>query len=122
MPQDHFLYDEASFDGLAEANIIGDEQVDPRHRKSPDNWVELVFVYLNAAAERGLQGFVVGLGDCPPANGVEKGSQALGIIERVRVWKGRILVNSGSRFQLPDDLKLFTYAVVFDGRELDQVA
>jgi hypothetical protein len=47
--------------------------------------------------------------------------QALRVVERIRVWKGRFLVNGGSGFQLPDDL-LFTQAVVLDGGELDQVA
>ena len=87
----------------------------------PHHRVELVVVDVDAAAKRGLQGFVVGLGDSPPANGVEKGLQALGIVERVRVRKGEFLVNGGPGFQLPDDLKLFAQAVVFDRGELDQV-
>jgi hypothetical protein len=59
------LNNEAGFDGFAKANVVSDQQIDPRHREYADNWVELVFVYLNAAAEGGLQGFVVGLGDGP---------------------------------------------------------
>jgi hypothetical protein len=34
--------------------------------------------------------------------------QALGVVEKVGIWKGGFLVNCGSGFQLPDDLKLFT--------------
>ena len=29
--QDHFLNDQAGFDGLAEADVVGNQQIDPRH-------------------------------------------------------------------------------------------
>ena len=42
MAQDHLLDDEAGLDGLAEPDVIGDEQVDPGHREGPHHGVELV--------------------------------------------------------------------------------
>ena len=67
---------------FAKANIVGDQQVDPRHGERPDHRVKLVFIDLDAAAERGLQGAVVSLGNGAPAHGIQKGLQALGMVER----------------------------------------
>jgi hypothetical protein len=39
--------------------------------RSPDDWVELVFIHLDAAAEGRLQSLVVSLGDGAPPHGVD---------------------------------------------------
>ena len=75
--------------------------------KRADDRVELVIVDLDAAAERGLQGLVIGLGDCAPAHSVKEGLQALGVVEGVWIGKGGFLMHRGAGFQFPDDLKFF---------------
>ena len=43
------------FDGLAEADVVGDEQVDAGHLDGADHRVELVVLDFDAAAEGCLQ-------------------------------------------------------------------
>ncbi len=56
MTQDHLLHHEAGLDGLSQADVVGNQQVDPGHRECPDNGIELVLIYFDAAAKRRLQG------------------------------------------------------------------
>ena len=55
MAQRQLLDHQAGFDRLAEAHVIGDQQVDTRHLDCTDQRVELVVLDLHAAAERCLQ-------------------------------------------------------------------
>lgn len=64
--QDHFLQNKTGLDGFTKTNIIGDQKIDPRHGKRTHDRVELVFVHLDATAERGLQGFIISLGNGTP--------------------------------------------------------
>ena len=120
--QDHFLHTNARLDGLAQTNVVGDQQIDPRHGERPDHRIELVFIHLDAAAEWRLQCSVVGLGDSAPAHGIEEGLQALGMVESVGIGQRGFLMHRSAWFHLPDDLKFLAETVVFDGGELDQVA
>ena len=54
--KDQLLDDEAGLDGLAEADVVGDQQVDPRHLQGARDGVELVI--LEGDAE-----FILGFGD-----------------------------------------------------------
>ena len=53
--EDQFLGDQAGLDGLAETDVVGDQQVDARHLERPDERVELVVLDVDAAAERRLE-------------------------------------------------------------------
>ncbi len=78
MPEDEFLHDEAGFDGFAEAHVVSHEQIHPWHGQGTHDGVELVIVHFDAAAERGLQGFVVGAGNGSPGHGIEEGVERAG--------------------------------------------
>ena len=108
-------------DGLAEAHVVGDEQVDPRHLDGPDHRVELVVLDVDAAAERRLDVLHVGRGGGPPADGVEEGVELVGRVEAGRLGQGDLLDDPGPRLELPDDLQFFAQAVVLDGRQGDEV-
>ena len=51
-PQQQLGEDQARFDGLAEADVVGDEQVDPRHAQRLEERYELVALDAYAAVER----------------------------------------------------------------------
>jgi hypothetical protein len=53
--QQELLDDQAGLDGLAEADVVGDEQADPRHLQGASDGVELVVLDRDAAAERRVQ-------------------------------------------------------------------
>ena len=53
--QHQLLHDQPGFDGLTEPNIVGNQQVGPRHRQRPHHRVELVILDLDTGTERGLQ-------------------------------------------------------------------
>src|SRR5713101_6238745 len=59
MTYDNLLADQACLNGLAQADIIGDQQVCARHLDGPHDRVKLVIFHLNATAEGGLQRFDV---------------------------------------------------------------
>ena len=46
-----FAEDQASLDRLAQSDIVGDEQVDPRHAQGLEEWDELVILDLDGAVE-----------------------------------------------------------------------
>jgi hypothetical protein len=52
VPKDQFLRDQARLNGFAEADIIGDQEVDPWHPQRPHDRIKLIFLDLNAAAKR----------------------------------------------------------------------
>jgi hypothetical protein len=80
VPQQHLLDDQAGLDRLAEAHVVGDEQVDPRHGEGAGDGFELVLLDRDAGPERGLERPGVGAGDGAPADGVEEGAELLRII------------------------------------------
>ena len=49
VPDDEFQRHHARLDGLAEAHVVGDQQVDPRHLDRPHHRVELVVLDVDAA-------------------------------------------------------------------------
>jgi hypothetical protein len=51
VPQDHLLGDEAGRDGLAQADVVGDEQVDARHLDRTHDRLQVVVLAADAAAE-----------------------------------------------------------------------
>ena len=112
---DQFEGDHPRFDGLAQAHVVGDQQVDPRHLDRPDHRVKLVVLDVDARAERGLDVPHIGRGRRPPADGIEEGVELVGRVEAGRLGQGDLLDDPGPRLQLPDDLELFAQAVVFDG-------
>src|SRR5258708_6044276 len=56
MTYNRLLEDKARLNGLAQADIISNQQVGTRHLDGPHDRVKLVIFHLNAAAKGGLQG------------------------------------------------------------------
>ena len=54
LTREQFLHHQSGFDSLAQAHVVGDEQVDARHEDGASDWLKLVVVELNGRAEWGL--------------------------------------------------------------------
>jgi hypothetical protein len=115
VPQQHLLDDQPSLDGLAQADVVGDEQIDACHVDGANQRVELEVLDADATSERCLQETSIGIGGGAPTDGIEE------CFERVRV----VLPGNGgqacalddlcARFDLPDDLQFLAETIFVDG-------
>jgi hypothetical protein len=108
VPDQQFQGDHAGLNGLPQADIIGDQQVDPWHLQCPDYGIKLIVLNVNPSAERGMQGADVGCGRGSPAYRVEKGVQLVRRIKARGLWQRHFFDQPGPWFKLPDHLELFT--------------
>jgi hypothetical protein len=77
VPQQHLLDDQPRLDGLAQADVVGDEQIDPSHVDGAYQRVELEVFDADATAERCLQETSVGIGGGSPAHSIEEGFEGV---------------------------------------------
>ena len=122
MPEQHLLHDQAGFDRLAEAHVVGDEQVHSRHGEGAGHRLELVLLDGDTAAERRLEGLGVGAGHRTPADRIEEGTYLLGVVpiafcHRWQLGGGDDLA---AGFDLPGDGEFVAQVVVADAGESDE--
>ena len=91
--QQQFARDEAGLDGLAEPDVVCDEQVDARQPEGLAQRVELVGVYANARAKRRLKEIRVGCRDAVPRQRAEIGSEQSRIVEALVGDRGPAIVS-----------------------------
>ena len=84
VPQQQFQRDQASLDRLAQAHVVGEQQVHPGRLDRAGDRLELVLLDDDARTQRGLQRLHVGGRDRGPADRVKEGGQALGRVEASR--------------------------------------
>ncbi|KPW47877.1 Unknown protein sequence [Pseudomonas syringae pv. antirrhini] len=72
--------DETGLNGLAQADVIGDEKIDAGHVDGTYQRVKLEILNADAAAERCLQKTSVGIGGSTPANSIKKSVEGVGVI------------------------------------------
>ena len=117
VPEQQLLDDKPRLDGLAQADVVGDEQVDPSHVDGANQRVELEVFDADATAERRLQEPAVGVGGRTPTHSIQEG------LEGVRVVLARDRRQAGAfddlraRLDLPDDLEFLAEPILVDGRE-----
>ena len=75
---DEFKRDEPRLDGLAQADVVGDQEADPRHLDGPDHRVKLVILDIDARTKWGLDVPQVGGRGGSPPNGIEEGIEPVG--------------------------------------------
>ena len=121
MAYNKLLADQARLNGLAQSDIIGDQQVGARHLDGSHDRVKLVIFHLDATAEGGLQGLDVSAGNGSPAYRVEKGIQPLGSIKADGNGKRIPFGDFDARLHLPDDLQFLAEVVILHRGERDQV-
>ena len=124
MPQQHLLHDQAGLDRLAQAHVVGDEQIDPRHGQRAGDRFELVLLDRDAGPERGLKRPGVGAGHGAPAHGVEEGAQLLRVVPSVccHRWQLGGGDDLAAGLDLPGDGQLLAEVVVADAGEGDERA
>ena len=124
MAQQQLLDDEAGLDGLAEADVVGEQQIRARRLQRPAQRLELVGLDVGAAAEGRLVRVGVGGGDRAPAHGVDERGEGVGVVEGLGVdGLGKALVG-GDRvadLELPDDAELLAEPVLVERLQGDDV-
>ena len=96
-----FERDHPRFNGLAEPNIVGDEEVDPGHLNGPHHGIELVVLDFDAGAEGRLDGPYIGQGGGSPPDGIEKGVELIGRIEAGRLREAPLFQRFGRPVPVP---------------------
>ena len=122
--QQQLFDDEPRFDGLAQADVVGQQEVGARGRECPAQGLELVGLQGGARAEGRLEGFGVGGSDGAPAHGVDEGAQGVGAVEsssRDVLRQAAIGHHRVPDFKLPDHPQFFAHAVFVEGLERDHV-
>ena len=123
MTKEQLLHDEARLDGLAEADVVGDQQCRSRHPQRADQRLELVVLDRDAAPEGRLQRALVGTRHGAPTDGVEVRVELLGIVEAVSGDHRELgaFDDGGAGLDLPDDIEFLARRVVLDGDQRDEV-
>ena len=99
--QNEFQDGHTRFNRLAQANIVGNQQIHPGHVHGADHRVELVILDVNPGAEGRLDiPHVSGRGRTP-ADGIEKGIQPVWRIEAGWRRQGDLFVHCQPRARSP---------------------
>ena len=122
LAQQHFLDDQPSFDGLAQAHVISDQQVHPRHRQRSGDRLKLVILDGDPGAKRCLKHCGLRVGDRTPAQGVEERTEGLGLVEAPLADVGQCgrIEDPSACLQFPEHPELFAEAVVLNAGERHQ--
>ena len=120
--QQQFGGDESCFDGLAEADVIGDEEVDARHEQRLAQRLELVGIDADTSAEGRLEEARIGGGDAVPAQAVDVGAEEADLIKAfgADAFPGVFTDDFGAQLHFPDDLGTHPLGVVIDTGEAEQ--
>ena len=122
--QEELLDDQARLDGLAQADVVGQQQVGARGRERPAQGLELVGLQGGARAEGRLEGPGVGGGDGAPAHGVDEGAQGVRVVEGLGgdgVGQAPVRDHGVADLELPHHAQLLAHAVLVEGLEGDDV-
>ena len=108
-------------DGLAEAGVVGDEEVDAGHAERLAKRLHLVGVDLDAGPERGLEEVRVGGGDAVPAKGVQEGAEMAGRVEAPGAEGAPRFLHEDAAVDLevPVDLQGLPLGIIVGAREAD---
>ena len=111
--------DEPGLDGLAEADVVGDQQIDARQPQGLAQGKELIGVEPDAGAERRLQQIAVGGGGGAPADRAQIGGEHLGAVGPAAsdLRPGVVLDDARTDLGVPQHLDLLALRVVGDAGE-----
>ena len=113
--------DESGLDGLAEAGVVGDEQVDAGHAERLAERLHLVGVDLDAGPKRRLEEVRIGGGDAVPAQGVQERAEMAGRVEApaADVVPRLLLEDATVDLEVPVDLQGLPLGIIVGAREAD---
>ena len=120
--QHKFLGNETRLDGLAETDVVGDQQAHPGHPQRFDQWEELVVLDVYAGPERGLECPRVGRRNRAPASRVEERREGVRLINPVTgVRQLGLGTNLCAGLGLPEDPEGRRASLVVDRHQADKV-
>src|SRR5690606_34739894 len=106
--QQHLLDDETGLNGLAQADVIGDEQIDAGHVNGAYQRVKREVLNTDATAERCLQKPSVRVGGGTPPNRIKKRFEGVGVILASN-WRQTCKLNDlRAGLDLPDNFQFLT--------------
>ena len=119
--EEEFLGDEAGLDGLAEAGVVGDEQVDAGEAEGLPQGLHLVGVEPDAGAERRLEEIAVGGGDAVPEERPVEGGELPGFVELPlrETLPAVVFEDPAVRLVVPEDFERLAGGVVLGAGEAD---
>ncbi len=112
MTNEQVLGDQAGLNRLAQADIIGNQQIDSRHLNRPHHRVKLIILDLDPAAKRRLERPHIRRRHRAPAHRTEKGIEAFGGIEAIRRRQGHPLMHLRIDLDFPDHLNFLTERII----------
>ena len=114
LAQQQLAGDEAGLDGLAEAGVVGDEQVHAGEAKRLAQRLHLVGVDLDAGPERRLEEVRVGGRDAVPAQGVQERAEVARRVEALgaEVAPRLLLQDAAVDLEVPVDLQGLPLGIV----------
>ena len=121
--QKQFARDEAGLDGLAEADVVGDQEVHARETEGLAKGEKLIGVQADAGAERRLKKVAIGGGGGAPADGAEMGGQDVGLVRKASAHAGPAVgvENPCADFGVPDHLQRLALGVVGNAGEAQRL-
>jgi hypothetical protein len=110
-----------SLDGLAEADVIGDEKIDAGEQKCFPERFQLIGVDLNARPKRRLKESRIGGGYAVPAKGMEEGAEKAGLIKALLAdgLPGFVAKDLGVELKPPDNFEFFPLGIVVKAGKAD---
>ena len=116
------LHDETRLDGLAQANVIGDQQVHAGHPQSPHQRQKLVVLDIDACPERRLERARIRRGNGSPPHGIEESGEYLRLVHAFSgVGKLGLRTNLRARLDLTEDAQRRRAPLVVDRGKTHQV-
>ena len=114
--------DQARLDRLAEADIVGDEEVDARQTQRLAQGCELVRIDMDACAERRLKEVRVGRRHAVPGQGAEVGGEQGGIVEALARDgpPSIVLQHPGVQLVLPEHHQWLALGIVVEAGQVDE--
>ena len=122
--QEELLDDQARLDRLAQADVVGQEEVRARRLQGTAQRLELVGLQARPGTEGGLVLTRIRRGDRAPADGIDECADRVRVVERGgadRLGQALVRQDGVPVLQFPDDVELLPHAVLLQGLEGDDV-
>jgi hypothetical protein len=113
-PQEHFAENKARFHRLAGADIVGNQQIDPRKAQGLPQWKKLVSVLVDAGAEWSLKQVPIGGGRGIPAERAQIGREYARVVgsELRNAGPAFVLQNRAVEFRISQNLNHLALRVI----------
>ena len=121
MPDQQLLDNQASLNSLAEAHIVRNEEVYPCHVDGSHEWVKLIVLNGDAAAERCLEERAVRVGCCAPAHRIKESFQPVIRVPAGDLRQPGLFKYLRTRLKFPNHLKLFPQRILIQRGERDEM-